>query len=108
MNNPTSAVKTANNITRGFVSAMKSGRRAIKRGHGSTCERGTGIAVVFITNAFQRQGLLSQDPQSLPVHRFMPAFMVDWSQHTAYYPGERQCDGSESRNPLHAGGAGRP
>src|SRR4029077_7279595 len=109
MNNPTSAVKTANNITRGFVSAMKSGSRAIKRGHGSTCERGTGIAVVFITNASQRQGFAFARC-TIPISASIQAGLHGPRVHgtPGYYPGERQCEGSESRDPLHAGGVGRP
>src|SRR5262249_42593895 len=43
----TSAVNTASNITRGFMSEKKSGRRAVKRDREAKCRREMGIAVVF-------------------------------------------------------------
>jgi hypothetical protein len=50
MNKPTAAVKTARTITRGFVSAMKSGTRAVSPDHEGNCGRETGNAVVFMLN----------------------------------------------------------
>jgi hypothetical protein len=44
---PTTAVKTARSITRGFKSAMKSGTRAAPN-HEAMCTRDTGTAVVFM------------------------------------------------------------
>jgi len=53
---PTSAVKTASTITRGFVSVTKSGRRAANRDPEGDCRRDTGIAVVFVANTSQSNG----------------------------------------------------
>lgn len=52
MINATNAVKTASSITRGFMSATNSGRRAVKRDHAGTGGRQTIIAVVFMTESF--------------------------------------------------------
>jgi hypothetical protein len=54
--NPTSAVKMASAITRGFISVMKSGKRTVKpyRAGNSRCE--TEIAVVFIVNSLRSMG----------------------------------------------------
>ncbi len=40
---PTAAVKTARAITRGFVSAMKSGTRTVSPNHEGNCTRETGM-----------------------------------------------------------------
>ena len=50
MNKPTAAVKTAKTITRGFISAMKSGTRVVSPDHDGNCTRETGNAVVFMLN----------------------------------------------------------
>jgi hypothetical protein len=44
-------VKTARTITRGFISAMKSGTRAVSLDHKGDCRRETGNAVVFMHNS---------------------------------------------------------
>jgi hypothetical protein len=52
---PTSAVKTASNITRGFIRAKKSDRRVVKRDDEGNWSCRTGIAVVFMINSSPRQ-----------------------------------------------------
>src|SRR5580704_7951409 len=52
---PTSAVKTASNITRGFISAKKSDRRAVNRDDEGKYGCRTETAVVFIVNSSRRQ-----------------------------------------------------
>jgi hypothetical protein len=48
MINPTNAVKTASDITRGFMSARKSGKRVIALDREGDCRRATRIAVIAI------------------------------------------------------------
>ena len=50
MNKPTAAVKTARTITRGFISAMKSGARVVSPDREGNCRRETGNAGVFMLN----------------------------------------------------------
>ena len=68
--NPTTVVKTARNITRGFVSETKSGRRAVKRDHEGECRRETGITVVSTINSFQARDFFSQGPTIPSVRSF--------------------------------------
>jgi hypothetical protein len=50
---PTSAVKTASAITRGFIGATKSGRRAVRRDREGNGRRETKIAVVFMVTSLK-------------------------------------------------------
>ena len=56
MNQPTPAVKTANTITRGFISATKSAKRVVKRvvkrSREDNVMRKSGIAYVFMVRAY--------------------------------------------------------
>src|ERR1700761_3033380 len=55
---PTKAVNTARNMTRGFIRAKKSGTRVAKRTPVNRCGRGGEVAVIFMLNVLQRQGLV--------------------------------------------------
>jgi hypothetical protein len=50
---PTNAVNTASNITRGFMSARKSGTRVATPERDRTCARIKEVGVIFMLNFFQ-------------------------------------------------------
>src|SRR5271165_3092603 len=84
---PTSAVKTASAITRGFASVTKSVRRAANRDPEGDCRSDTGIAVVFMANSLSANTCLKKSTRG--------GF------------GEAQFHNLESRGLLRVGGAGR-
>jgi len=51
--NPTTAVKTASAITRGFINVKKFAKRAVERNQVGNGGRAMGIAVVFMINSLR-------------------------------------------------------
>jgi hypothetical protein len=75
MNKPTTAVKTARTITRGFISAMKSNARAVSPDHEGNCGRETGNAVVFMLYPLGGKRCVRWREQT-PVSVFSPSDVV--------------------------------
>ena len=104
---PTSAVKTASAITRGFINATKSGRRVSQRERAGNGRRRIEIAVVFMVSSLNANDLAFGEVNNLlhGVRRDSPKKPRRLNRRRL---GRAQFDDLECGDPLHAGRARLP